>query len=269
MKAAELLDGCALPRLEARALLAHVLNVAREHLIAHPDARVPATAAAAFAALAAQRRGGVPLAYLLGRKEFYGREFRVTPAVLVPRPDTETLVDAALACLGTLSAPRVLDLGTGSGCIAVTLKLERPDAQLVATDLSAAALDAARGNANALGADIDFRLGDWYRALPTGAAFDLIVANPPYVAKGDPHLAELSHEPGLALTDGGNGLHCLTAIIAGAPSHLGEDAWLVVEHGYDQADAVAGLMRAAGLRSIEAHRDGGGQLRVTRGRRPR
>ena len=261
---AGLLAGSGLPLLEARALLAHRLQVARERLIAHPEAIVAAADAAAFGALARRRALGEPLAYLLGEKEFHGRAFAVTPDVLVPRPETELLVDLALERMRALERPRVLDLGTGSGCIAVTLALECPAAQVMATDASAAALAIARRNAERLGAAVAFVPGDWYDALPVDATFDLIVSNPPYVAAGDPHLADLRFEPMRALTDGQDGLACLEAIAAGARRRLAPRGWLLVEHGYDQAAAVAALFARSGL-SAEARADGAGHLRVTLG----
>ena len=205
-----------LPLLEARALLAHRLGVARERLVAHPETTVAAADAEAFVALARRRALGEPLAYLLGEKEFYGRAFAVTPDVLVPRPETELLVDLALERMRAIERPRVLDLGTGSGCVAVTLALECPAAQVTATDACAGALAIARRNAERLGAAVAFRSGDWYDALPVDATFDLILSNPPYVAAGDPHLDDLRFEPMRALTDGRDGLACLEAIAAGA-----------------------------------------------------
>ncbi|MCU0768972.1 MAG: peptide chain release factor N(5)-glutamine methyltransferase [Burkholderiaceae bacterium] len=233
----QLLAEAGLPLAEARALLAQSLGVSRERLIAFPEADVVPAAAQAFGSLAARRRAGEPLAYLRGVQEFYGRAFRVTP-------------------------PRVLDLGCGSGCIAVTLKLERPDAHVTATDLSTEALAVATGNAAALGAAIDFRQGDWYAALDAGDSFDLIASNPPYIAAGDAHLPALRHEPALALTDGGDGLRHLTQLIGGARRHLHSGGWLLLEHGFDQADAVAEHLQGAGLRGIERVRDSGGQWRV-------
>jgi release factor glutamine methyltransferase len=260
-----LLTAPPLPANEARALLALVLRTSREYLIAHPEVPVSLPAQKAYEALVARRQSGVPLAYLLGEKEFYGRPFSVTPDVLVPRPDTETLVEVALACLRGRTAPRILDLGTGSGCVAITLQLERPDASVTATDVSAAALAVARANAQSLKADVLFQQGDWFGALAPGSTFDLIVSNPPYVAAADPHLAALIHEPGLALTDGGDGLQCLSILIAGARAHLRTAGWLVLEHGYDQAAAITPRMRAAGLQEVTVYRDAGGQTRVTAG----
>jgi release factor glutamine methyltransferase len=177
------------------------------------------------------------------------------------------VVVGARACLRDRRTPRVLELGAGSGCIAITLQLERQDASVIATDVSAKALDLARQNARQLGARVEFRTGSWFDAVDGSATFDLVVSNPPYVAAGDPHLDSLAHEPSVALTDGADGLRCLAAIIAGARSHLVEDGWLALEHGYDQATAVGGLLLAAGLGTIEAVRDTAGHERVTRARR--
>jgi release factor glutamine methyltransferase len=266
LTASELLTASALPLAEARTLLAQVLQVPRERLIAFPETAVPEAARAAFEAMAARRHAGEPLAYLRGAQEFYGRPFRVTPDVLVPRPDTETLVEVALECLRPLQRPRILELGTGSGCIAITLQLERPDARIVATDIAPAALAVARDNARALGAAPEFVLTHWYAAFAPSAEFDLIVSNPPYVAANDPHLADLGHEPSRALTDGADGLQCLSDIIAGARAHLSAGAWLVLEHGYDQAAAVRERLQGAGFGDVASHRDAGGHLRVSRGR---
>jgi release factor glutamine methyltransferase len=228
---------------------------------------VAAEAAAHFEGLARRRRGGEPLAYLRGEQEFYGRPFSVGPAVLIPRPDTETLVDVALGCLRDRHSPRVLELGTGSGCIGITLQLERPDTRVTATDASPEALVLAQANARTLGARIDLRLGRWFEAVGIDERFDLVVSNPPYIAAGDPHLRKLTHEPALALTDGADGLRCLTQIIRGASAHLVESGWLVLEHGYDQAAAVVGLLTAAGMRDVAVVRDAAGHERVARSRR--
>lgn len=257
-----------LPIVEARALLAQLLNMPHERLIAHPETAVPASVLIAYEALIARRRSGEPLGYLRGQQEFYGRPFRVTPDVLVPRADTETLVDLALVHLRSLATPRVLDLGTGTGCIAITLQLERPDAQVVATDVSPAALAVARANAGSLGSTVTFMPGSWYAALEPGAQFDLIVSNPPYVARDDPHMVALTYEPALALTDGGDGLACLREIIAGAPKYLAADGMLVVEHGYDQASAVRSMLQESGWKSIRTHRDAAGHERATAALRP-
>lgn len=261
---AALLAASGLPLLEARALLAHRLRVARERLIAHPELAVDHADVQAFIDLARRRGAGEPLAYLLGEKEFYGRPFIVSPQVLVPRPETELLVELALERMRAMQEPRVLDLGTGSGCIAVALALECRGAQVTATDASPAALAVARENARRLGAAVAFHLGDWYAAVPAGRAFDVIVANPPYVAPGDPHLDALRFEPMQALTDGRDGLACLRAIVAGATARLAPGGWLLVEHGYDQAAAVGALFASSGL-SAQTLADGAANPRVTLG----
>jgi release factor glutamine methyltransferase len=267
-----LLARAGLPRLDARALLSHVSGRPREWLLAHGDEPADPGAADAFDALAARRRAGEPLAYLLGWREFLGRRFAVGPAVLVPRPETEGLVEAALARLPAPGGapPRLLDLGTGSGVIAISLALARPDATVVATDACADALAVARVNARALGADrIGWRQGDWWAALPTdAAAFDAVVANPPYIALGDPHLldAALRHEPPAALASGPRGLDAIARIVAGAPARLAAGGWLLLEHGHDQGDAVRGLLRAAGLDAVATLADLQGLARITLGR---
>lgn len=258
-----LLAACGLPALEARALLAYVLGGTREALIAWPERAVEPACARRFEVLAQRRRAGEPLAYLLGEKEFYGRPFEVGPAVLVPRPETELLVDLALARMRPLRQPRVLDLGTGSGCLAITLALECPAADVTAVEADSAALAVARRNAQRLGARVHFLAGDWF--APVGGRFDVIVANAPYVAEGDPHLVDLHHEPIHALVAGPAGLDSLRRIIAAAPAHLNPGGWLLLEHGHDQAEAVRELLTEAGLKEIETHQDASGVERVTGG----
>lgn len=260
-----LLARSALPRAEARRLLASVLGLPVEVLIARPERHVEEAAAARFADLVARRSRGEPVAYLLGEKEFYGRSFAVSPAVLVPRPETELLVELALTRLRQLSEPRVLDLGAGSGCIAITLALECPAASLLAVERSADALGVARTNAQRLGARVEFVPGDWYQNVDGG--FDAIVANPPYVAAADPHLQALQQEPQHALVAGEDGLADLRRIIAGAPAHLRPGGWLAVEHGHDQAPSVRRLFALAGFVAIETHRDLAGVERVCAGTR--
>lgn len=264
--AADLLAASALPTAEARALLAAVLDVRRERLIAHPTQVVDAASAGRFADLAARRRAGEPLAYLLGRREFYGREFEVGPAVLVPRPETELLVDLALDALRAHAAPRVLDLGTGSGCIAITLALERPEAQVFGVDRSPAALAVARANAAALGARVGLLASDWFGAVQ--GRFDVVVANPPYIAAGDPHLPALAHEPPHALVSGGDGLDSLRIIVREAPAHLLPGGRLLVEHGHEQGAAVRALFIEAGFDDVRTLRDAAGIERVGSGRMP-
>ncbi|HUL64698.1 MAG TPA: peptide chain release factor N(5)-glutamine methyltransferase [Burkholderiaceae bacterium] len=262
-KVAELLKASALPLLEARALLAHALASPREALVAHPEREVNRDAARKFEDLVARRRSGEPLAYLVGEREFYGRPFVVTAAVLIPRPETELLVQLALEHARGLASPKVLDLGTGSGCIAISLALELNSAEVLATDIRAAALAVARANAARLGARVHFIESDWYSAVVD--RFDLIVANPPYVAEGDPHLSDLRYEPQSALVASDSGLACLRPIIAGAPAHLKPAGKLLVEHGYDQAAAVQEIFATAGFEAIKTDRDATGIERVTSG----
>jgi len=243
-----------LDRVDAAALLGHVLQRDRSWLIAHDDDALGTGQAQRFGALCRQRADGMPVAYLLGEREFHGLLLRLTPDVLVPRPDTETLVDWALDLLPAASTARVLDLGTGSGAIALAVARQRPAAQVWATDLSPAALAVARDNALRLGLAVQFAQGAWWQAL-AAAAFDLVLSNPPYIAGDDPHLPSLRHEPLLALTPGGDGLDALRAIITGAPAHLSAGGWLLLEHGWDQADAVATLLRTAGFEQVSSRSD--------------
>ena len=214
-----LLADARLPRLEVRMLLEHVLQKPRAWLLAHDTDPLPAAAQQAYEDLARRRLAGEPMAYLVGRREFMGHLFRVTPDVLIPRPDTEVLVETALQCLEGQSAPAVLDLGTGSGAIAISIALARRDARVMASDLSPAALAVAAGNAWELAASVRFVEGSWFDAVPAGEGFELIVSNPPYVASDDPHLrqGDVRFEPRGALTDGADGLGDL-ARIAQAPA---------------------------------------------------
>ena len=256
-----------LDRLDAQWLLGHVLQQGSAWLIAHDDAPLAADTAQAYATLCQRRAAGEPLAYLVGQAGFHGLTLQVTPDVLVPRPDTETLVDWALALLPTLSAPRpqVLDLGTGSGAIALAVAHRHPAAQVTATDLSPAALAVAQANAGRLGLAVQWAEGAWWQALPADARFHLVLSNPPYIAGADPHLPALRHEPLLALTPGGDGLDALRQIIAGAPDHLHPGGWLLLEHGWDQADAVAALLADAGFGAIGHRRDLASHARCTGG----
>lgn len=264
---AQALAGAALPPREARALLAQVLGATRESLVAHPQRALEAAQAQAYAALVRRRHAGEPMAYLLGVQEFYGHRLKVTPDVLVPRPETELLVEAALALAPASGAAlRVLDLGTGSGAVAIALALARPAWQVVATDCSAAALRVAEDNAVRLGARLQLHEGLWYAAV--SGCFDLIVTNPPYIAAADPHLAALGHEPRAALTDEADGLTHLQAIVAGGREHLRSGGVLLVEHGYDQAAAVRALLNAAGYARVGTLRDGEDRERVTGGESP-
>ena len=266
--------------IDAQVLLGHVLGRNRAWLAAHADEPLSRADAAAFAALARRRRDGEPVAYLTGTREFWGLTLVVSPAVLIPRPETETLVELALARLPEDRGTRVLDLGTGSGAIALAIAHSRPQARVLAIDASPDALAVARENALRLGlGNVEFLQSDWYGALPasgpgawaTGGPFDLIAANPPYVVAGDPHLddGDLRFEPVGALSPGGDGLDALRTIVAGAPGRLVPGGTLVVEHGYDQSEAVRELFAAAGFVRIVAARDIAGTPRVVAGETPR
>lgn len=252
---------------EARLLLSHVLDRSTAWLEAHRDDAVPEEKVDEYSALAGRRAAGEPIAYLTGLRDFYSRDFMVTPDVLIPRPETELLVDIAKEKLFAADTARILDLGTGSGCLAVTLALDLHWAEVTAIDVSPAALEVARSNARRHGAAVKFIVSDWFVALPP-QRFDFIVANPPYVAAGDPHLAEgdLRFEPPGALTDHTDGLSALRHIVAAAPVWLAPGGWLFMEHGYDQAAAVAALLAEAGFMDIEQRRDLAGIVRASGGR---
>lgn len=254
-------------RRDAQVLLGHVLGVSRAWLVAHDRDAVDDSTADAFRHLVLRRREGEPVAYLLGKREFHGLDFRVTPDVLIPRPETETLVDAALEELDATPGRKVLDLGTGSGCVAVSIAHERPTAQVTAVDLSADALDVARRNAAALGQQVEFLQGRWFAPLAR-RRFDLIVSNPPYVAAGDPHLdqGDLRFEPEGALISGADGLNDIRVIVASAGAHLLPAGWLVFEHGYDQAESCRDLLLKAGFGDLRSWADLAGMPRVAGGR---
>lgn len=261
------LNNSGLPRLEARMLLQHVLTISHSHIIAHGTRLLSNSQLASLNQLCQRRLAGEPLAYLLGWREFYGRRFQVSEAVLIPRPETEHLVDAVLAHLpaqGTL-----WDLGTGSGAIAVTIACERPDAQIWAADISEEALAVAQANASALQAQVRFGQGSWYQAQPQPAphSVDVIVSNPPYIDAQDPHLqqGDLRFEPQQALTDNHNGLSAFETIIAGAKDFLRPDGWLLFEHGYDQGEAVRNILSQYKFRKIQTLADLAGLDRVTLG----
>lgn len=254
-------------RLDAEVLLAHVLRQPRTALIAHGDRMVAAAEAERYRTLIARRRAGEPVAYLTGEREFWSLPLTVSSAILIPRPETELVVERALALLpepSTVEAPaRVLDLGTGSGAIALALASARPRWALTASDCSAAALQVACDNAHRLGLTrIEFVLGDWFAPLMQ-RRFDTICCNPPYVAAGDASLEALRFEPISALTPGVTGLEALRALIARAPAHLERGAWLVLEHGSEQAREVAAALVAAGYARVRCHRDLAGHDRVT------
>lgn len=252
---------------DAEVLLAHVLDRPRGWLYAHGDAELPVAAAARFSALVARRRNGEPVAYLTGRRGFWSLDLHVTPDTLVPRPETERLVELALDRIAGGAAVDVLDLGTGSGAIALALAHERPLARVLATDASAPALDVAECNARRLGvANVRFAQGDWWSAVG-GAHFDLVVSNPPYIADDDPHLAlgDLPSEPRGALASGRDGLDAIRTISAGAPARLRPGGWLLLEHGLDQGAAVRALLRASGFGTVATAVDLEGRERVTSG----
>jgi len=286
--------------IEAQLLLQHVLNVNRAWLIAHEHDALQSNIHAAYRALISRRLNGEPIAYILGYREFYGLKLKVTPATLIPRPDTETLVEAALAKIPHTPLPprergmgegdslqvttpspspqpsparwggslSVLDLGTGSGAIALAIAKHRPNTLVTAVDASQAALNVAIENAQSLKIpNVKFILSDWFNAL-NGEKFDVIVSNPPYIEQNDVHLAQgdLPWEPDSALISGAGGLDDIMKIIAQAPQHLHPHGWLLLEHGYNQAERVADLMKQAGFDEIETLKDLGGNHRVTLGK---
>jgi release factor glutamine methyltransferase len=253
-------------RLDAHILVAHRLRRPRAWLLAHDDAVLAERDQTAIAALLARRAAGEPLAYLLGKREFHGLVLHVTPDVLVPRPDTETLVDWALELLADVDAPLVVDLGTGSGAIALALKLACPGAQVHASDTSARALAVARGNGERLGLPVTWHFGDWWRPFDPVLRFDLAVSNPPYIAPSDPHLHELRHEPRGALVAQAKGMAEIERIVAGAPDRLRENGWLLIEHGFDQASKVCERLLQAGFQAVATRRDLAGRPRVSGGR---
>ncbi|MCK6426319.1 MAG: peptide chain release factor N(5)-glutamine methyltransferase [Burkholderiaceae bacterium] len=253
-----------LERHEARLLLAGLLGRPTTWLLAHPEARLEEDETRRWAEGLRRRADGEPMAYLLGERGFHGLTLQVGPAVLDPRPDTETLVDWALELLAHRPAgARVLDLGTGSGAIALAIRHARPDALVSAVDLSEPALAVARSNGERLGLPVRWLQGAWLAPV-AGERFDLIVSNPPYIAEGDPHLDALRHEPRLALTSGPDGLDAIRHLVAAAPAHLAAGGWLLLEHGHDQADRVAALFTADSIWTQVTHRrDLGGHRRCT------
>ncbi|MEY4506455.1 MAG: Release factor glutamine methyltransferase [Pseudomonadota bacterium] len=259
-----------LARVDAQLLLMWALGRNphdRAWLLAHDDAVLPETAMARWQAALHRRLGGEPVAYIVGEQAFYGLTLRVGPSVLVPRADTETLVQWALDTAPDQASFRCCDLGTGSGAIALALCHERPQWSITATDRSADALLVAQANAERLGLRLRWAHGPWLAALP-GERFDLIVSNPPYIAEGDPHLKALRHEPLSALTAGVDGLDDLRSLIAQAPAHLNVGAWLLLEHGHDQAQAVRVLLTQAGFTKVNSRKDLAGIERCSGGRWP-
>ena len=251
--------------IDAELLLAHVLGCSRTALAARPEQALTRAQLQALAGLAERRLGGEPVAYLIGHREFWSLDLEVTPGVLVPRPETELLVELALQALGGVVEPEVLDLGTGSGAIALAIASERQDASVTAVDASVTALAVAASNATRLGiGNICFLRGPWYEPL-AARRFHAIVANPPYVADDDPDLGALSYEPREALTAGPRGLDALAVICAGAKLHLYDGGTLIVEHGAAQGPAVRALFSGGGLSCVDSHRDLAGLERATRG----
>ena len=257
-----------LDALDWRVLLCHALNTTRVGLITGSERALTPDEAQRFGDLVQRRLAGEPVAYLVGQREFFGLPFEVSGAVLIPRPDTELLVELTLDRLP--QGGRVLDMGTGSGAIAVSLAHTRRDADVTALDVSADALAIARRNAEANGARVTFVHSDWFAALADTPPFDIIASNPPYIASGDRHLSEgdLRYEPVGALTDHADGLSALRILVAGAPAHLAPQGWLLMEHGYDQADAVRALLVSAGYTEVQSWRDIADIERVSGGRRP-
>jgi release factor glutamine methyltransferase len=254
---------------DAELLLAHVLGASRTWLFAHAKDALPSEPQARFDALVARRAAGEPVAYLIGHRGFWSLDLQVTPATLIPRPDTELLVELALERLPPEGASRVADLGTGSGAIALAIARERPHAQVIATDASTEALAVAQSNAARHGLDqVAFREGRWFAPL-AGERFDLVASNPPYIAEGDAHLeqGDLRFEPRSALASGPDGLDDVRAIVADAPAHLVAGGWLLLEHGFEQGAAVRALFDAAGFTQVATRQDLEGRDRVTLGRR--
>ena len=251
--------------IDAQVLLAHVLRVGRAWLVAHATDALAPHDAEAFFTLARRRRDGEPVAYLIGRREFFGLPLAVDASVLIPRPETETLVECALRALPPERPLRVLDLGTGSGAIALAIAHERPHVEVIGVEASASALAVAIRNGQRMKlANVRWLQSDWYEGLDGSGSFDLIASNPPYVVDGDPHLTEgdVRFEPAGALRAGADGLAALRVVVAGAPARLVDGGVLVVEHGFDQAEAVRALVAAAGLQSPRTFRDLAGIPRV-------
>lgn len=250
--------------LDREVLLAHTLGCNRAHLRAHPERRLTIAEQQKLKTLADRCARGEPLAYVLGEREFWTLSLKVSPHVLVPRPETELVVELALERLR--GASRVLDLATGSGAIGIALGKEHPQADVTLADVSLPALRVAQDNAACLGVDVTCVISDWYKGL--NERFDLIVCNPPYVRDDDPHLAELTFEPRLALVAGPDGLDAIREVVAGAREHLRAGGWLMVEHGFDQGQATGALFAAAGLQCVQTRADLAGLDRVTLGQAP-
>lgn len=258
---------CPLPPAESRMLIQEVLGCTHAQTVSRSAETVPQNILLRLNRLAERRADGEPMAYILGRRDFYGRSFAVSPATLIPRPETEQLLEAAIARLP--HGGRLWDLGTGSGIIAVSAKLERPDADIYASDASPAALAQARENAQRLGAAVRFGQGSWYQAFPAEAPFDVLVSNPPYIEADDPHLSrgDLRFEPADALTDHADGLRHLHALILGASGYLKARGWLLLEHGFNQGAAVRALLQQHGFKNTATLTDLAGLERISLGSR--
>lgn len=262
MKIEEALQSSGIDPREARLLLAAATGFSEASVLAHTERQLPCEIRQRFMEMTARRAAGEPVAYILGRKEFYGLELTVSPAVLIPRPETELLVDLAIA----RNPASILDLGTGSGAIAIALKRHLPAARVVASDASAAALEVAKSNAVRFALDIEWRHGRWFEPM-AGERFEAIISNPPYVETGDPHLAGLQFEPRLAIESGADGLDAIRILARNAPGHLLPGGWLLLEHGAGQHDAVRELLEAAGLETTRSWPDLAGIPRVSGGKR--
>ena len=271
-----LLSDSALAPAEAKILMAYILEkyyqLPRSALLSHDDLELNAKAFDEWKSLESKRIQGEPIAYLIGKRGFHNIELYVAPGVLIPRPETELLVEIGLREIKRLNAPtKILDLGTGSGAIALAIAHEAQNAQLTATDQSIEALEIAKINAKILNVEsrVQFFQGSWYEAIEASASFDVILSNPPYITSQDSHLSQgdLRFEPISALTDHGNGLTCLKNIISGAKNHLNPNGLLAVEHGFDQSEAVVALMKQAGFQDVQTHLDLGGHYRVASGRK--
>jgi release factor glutamine methyltransferase len=262
LKVGEALGASGIDPREARLLLAAATGFSEASVLAHPERELPAQIQRSFLEMAARRAGGEPVAYILGRKEFYGLDLTVTPAVLIPRPETELLVDLALA----RNPATLVDLGTGSGAIALALKRHLPAARVLATDASAAALEVAKRNAVRFGLEVEFRHGRWFEPV-AGERFEAIISNPPYVVVNDPHLVGVQFEPRFAFEAGADGLDAIRVIAREAPQHLLPGGWLLLEHGAGQHEAVRALLEAAGLETAASWPDLAGIPRVSGGKR--
>ncbi len=256
------------PRLDAEVLLGHVLGRDRSYLFAWPEREVEDAPAARFLGLVARRARGEPVAYIVGRREFWSLSLRVTPDTLIPRPETELLVEQALARIPPDAPYRIADLATGSGAVALALAAERPLCRVVATDVSSAALSVAEENATTIGlGNVEFRQGSWYAPL-SGERFQLLLSNPPYIPESDPHLAagDVRFEPRSALASGPDGLDAIRELVDGAPLHLDPGGWLLLEHGFDQGAAICRLLRQRGFELVEDYHDLQGHGRIAAGR---